>query len=164
MHEELIASRLAIPEVAARFEAQFTKGDGCWIWHGVRSKSNYGRFCLGGDDKISSINAQRVAWIYAFGVFDGSLFVCHTCDNPPCVNPAHLFLGTNEDNIHDKVRKGRARGGSLCGERNASAKITAEIAARIRERGAAGERQRDIASSYGLRQQHVSEILRGLYW
>ena len=77
--------------------------DGCWIWIRGRNGTAYGWQ----DGQL----AHRVAWRLAVGAIPKNLFVCHHCDNPPCCNPSHLFLGTNQDNIDDMVYKGRQKGG-----------------------------------------------------
>jgi hypothetical protein len=77
--------------------------DGCWEWQGCRTPKNYGVFGI----KRKHWLAHRFAFYHAVGPFDPSLLVCHKCDNPPCVNPDHLFLGTQLDNIQDCLRKGR---------------------------------------------------------
>lgn len=76
----------------------------CWEWNGARQRAGYGAFNNG----KMIFSAHRYAAKRAFGDFDGSLFVCHKCDNPSCINPAHLFLGTHDDNAADMGRKGRA--------------------------------------------------------
>lgn len=77
----------------------------CWEWQGHRlPHTHYGQ--LKNTDWNSNV-ASRISYYLTYGDFDESLFVCHKCDNPPCVNPDHLFLGTNQDNILDSIKKGR---------------------------------------------------------
>lgn len=88
----------------------------------------------------------------------------HSCDNPPCVNPAHLFLGTTQENAQDMVRKGRWANGIRCGELSHSAKLTLPQVEEIRGRYAAGERQVSLAADFGVRQTTISRIIRGDSW
>ena len=90
-----------------RFETKFTKHEnGCWLWTAARRTTGYGVFSFNG----KPVTASRVSYILYHGVDPGDLFVCHTCDNPSCVNPEHLFLGTNLDNVNDRIAKGRPAG------------------------------------------------------
>ena len=75
----------------------------CWIWRGSNRGKGYGNIWA---NRLSKV-ATRVSWELFKGVIPNGLLVCHTCDNPPCVNPDHLFLGTQQDNMNDKVKKGR---------------------------------------------------------
>lgn len=101
-------------DVARRFwtYVRKTSGDSCWEWQGVLAKKSYGAFCPGPGRRMHP--AHRYAWQLTHGAPPEHLLVCHKCDNPRCVRPDHLFLGTTQDNSDDKVRKGRqAKGEAL---------------------------------------------------
>lgn len=83
--------------------------NGCWIWIGGKTSDGYGKFYLNGIKR----RAHRVAWVIRNGQIPEGLNVLHNCDNPSCVNPDHLFLGTQIDNIIDMVSKGRNRDRSV---------------------------------------------------
>lgn len=89
-----------------RFNSKYKKDkSGCWLWTGSVSPTGYGRIAFKGTQH----QAHRISYQLFKGDFDKSLFVCHTCDVRNCVNPKHLFLGTNKDNMMDMVKKGRNR-------------------------------------------------------
>ena len=98
---------IVTPEFVARFEAKVVRDDcmpdGCHIWTGSLSVKGYGCTSVNG----KSVRAHRVSYTVYNGEIPNGLIVCHRCDNPPCVNPAHLFLGTYLDNEQDKLSKGR---------------------------------------------------------
>jgi hypothetical protein len=88
-----------------RFWAKVSKGDGCWIWTGSRNPKGYGRLNTGNRVRL----AHAISWELSHGAVPDGLWVLHRCDNPPCVRPDHLWLGTAADNTADMVAKGRQR-------------------------------------------------------
>lgn len=129
---------------------------GCWEWQGYRDPVGYGRICR--------TLMHRHAWKLAHGDIPVGLCVLHRCDNPPCVNVDHLFLGTQADNLRDMTAKGRRRHGHPVGEQSCLAKLTAEQVLAIRARAATGERQAHLAREYGITRQGVYRIVRRLCW
>lgn len=89
--------------VEERFWGKVEKTDGCWLWKGYRTPKGYGVFKMNGKNQ----QAHRAAWMLTHGPIPTGLDVLHECDNPPCVRPDTLFLGTNTDNQRDSVAKGR---------------------------------------------------------
>lgn len=87
-----------------RFDAKVERGEGCWVWTGLRTQYGYGTITNGAGCKLL---AHRASWELHVGPIPDGLWVLHRCDNPPCVNPAHLFLGTHADNVRDMWAKGR---------------------------------------------------------
>lgn len=142
----------AAPPLADRFWAKVDTSGDCWIWT-ASVRNGYGQF--GTPEGIQP--AHRVAWTLANGDIPDGLIVCHRCDNPPCVRPDHLFLGTQLDNVRDMIDKGRA----AFRERHPNARLTASQAAAIRTDT---RKQKAIADDYGISQTHVSHIKRGLVW
>lgn len=137
----------------------------CWLWRGYLMHKNYGQF-RGFDGK--TILAHRQAWILAYGSVPDGLWVLHACDEPRCVRPDHLFLGTSDDNIADMVSKRRhiVPKNLPRGRRhpNAIKHLTADDAAAIRRRWASGDRRGSIASEFGTSVDTARKIAKGEHW
>jgi hypothetical protein len=153
-----------------RFWAKVAKGAGCWLWTGSTSRG-YGYVWTG--ERIET--AHRVSWYFAHGPIPEGLLVLHRCDVRACVNLAHLFLGTQRDNVHDAMAKGRHavgdRNGARTkphrrprGERHGRAKLTEASVRAIRRAYARGALQSEIAREVGVGQSAVSLIVTGRRW
>lgn len=111
------------------------------------------------------MSTHRAAWWLAFGPIPHGMFVCHHCDNPPCVNPAHLFLGTNQDNVDDRNRKGRQAHHLLMkGELNGRAVLTEVDVQRIRSGEFAGLTQAQVGAMFGVSRVAISDIRNHRKW
>lgn len=123
-----------------RFWNKVSKSDNCWKWKGAKSKSGYGNLAV--SKKYITVGATRISYFLHFGAFNTSLLLCHKCDNPSCVNPEHLFLGTVQDNSTDMMKKGRSASGDkntsrknpekVCrGLKNGNSKISIEVIEKV---------------------------------
>lgn len=132
----------------------------CWLWTGKKTVAGYGQVCLVvGDDK--SIYAHRLSWIIHNGPIPDDLCVLHNCptgDNPSCVNPDHLFLGTRGDNRRDCVKKGRDAPYPRPGAGNY--RVTDEQVEEILRRKAKGENSRLLGQEFGLSKGRVNTLFR----
>lgn len=131
---------------------------GCVEWIGCKIPKGYGQFVSEG----ISYRAHRFSYQYYIGEIPNNLFVLHKCDNPSCVNPSHLFLGTNDDNMQDMVNKKRSV--HRYGEQNPSAKITEELAIEVKRMIDLNKKQKDIANTLNISSHIVSNIKRGVSW
>lgn len=152
--------RLPRRSVADRFWSKVDKADDCWIWTGGKTYGGYGVFCLDGQMR----RAHRIAWIITNGPIPDGMEVLHRCDNPPCVNPAHLCLGTHQDNMDDMARKGRGNHFGTRGEQNGKARLTTRDIRLIREMVGSGMTHKAAARQFGVARTTVTAIIRGVNW
>lgn len=146
-----------------RFWRKVSKGDdaSCWEWQGHRLRSGYGWV----NTPIGSRTASRVS-AYLSGLLDdlaSPLHVLHRCDNPSCCNPAHLFVGTNIDNIADRTAKGRSRTKPQHGQENGASKLTDTQIKQIRGMYRFAQySQSQLAKMFNVHQPHISRIANGV--
>ncbi len=142
-----------------RFSAAVTKLDAksCWPWRGGKNGDGYGAIKVNGVE----MKAHRYAWILANGPIPDGLHVLHSCDNPPCCNPSHLFLGTIADNNRDRHAKGRSKNIFPKGSEHPRFKVSPEKAEEMLLLHQEGQPQRVIAERCGVSRGHVSKVLSG---
>lgn len=130
--------------------------DSCWLW--TAGGNRYGVFTV---SRGRQVDAHRFSWELHHGIIPDGLLVCHECDTPRCVNPAHLFLGTSAVNQADMTAKGRGR----TGERNGRAKLTWDQVREARTKYATGGHSwKSLAAEYGVAKWVMGQILRNLTW
>ncbi len=145
-----------------RFWGKVEQGtpDECWPWSASRYLSGYGQFRKGS----KGFYAHRLAYWFASGPYDEHLCICHHCDNPPCCNPRHLYLGTRADNNRDRGQRRRGKEHRQNGEANDNAKLEESDVRAIIAALSVGETQTSVASRFGIKQPQVSRIARRESW
>lgn len=146
--------------LADRLWSRMVKSEnGCWMWTGVlRDPKGYGAIVSNG----RRLRAHRVAWQLTHGPIPEGMCACHHCDTPACINPDHLFLGTNGDNNRDRNAKGRTY--MPRSEQIPNAKLTDVLVAEIKARLRNGEPHSRLAPDYGVSRQTISAIACGRRW
>ena len=140
-----------------RWTANVRKTNGCWEWTGFRDPNSYGRLRVSGRPEL----AHRLSWKLHCHAIAPEQHVLHRCDNPPCVNPAHLFLGDQAANNADKIAKRRSRYGVSRGEDHGCAKLTVEQVLEIR---ASVGSSIQVGERFGISGRQVRDIRRRKAW
>lgn len=145
--------------ITERFKKFIKTSDSCWEWQGGKDTKSYGVFTI----KKKQYKAHRVMYSLSNNIPLRELrhlCVCHTCDNPSCVNPDHLWLGTQQDNMDDMVKKGRA----ATGVNNASSKLTKEIVREARFLRSRGMAYSEMARIYNISPGAIRKAVLGITW
>lgn len=133
--------------------------DDCWVWKGYIKKEGYGQVSHQGKNVL----AHRVSYTISIGEIPEGLLVLHKCDNPPCVNPKHLFIGTEADNMRDRDIKGR--GNQPKGEKSGTHKLTETKVKQIRDKYSTGEfTKRELGREFGVTPENIHSIVRRETW
>ena len=143
-----------------RFERKFSKeSNGCWIWTAARSQDNYGHFFFEG--KI--LKSHKVSFLLYRGRVPKGKCVLHICDNSLCVNPNHLYIGTQIDNIADRERRGRSK--FAVGEKAGLAKLTWTAVSEIRNLyKQMNLNRKELSLRYGVNQSTIGNIINNRTW
>lgn len=128
----------------------------CWMWRRTLDKDGYGKACY----NMKHMPAHRMSYEEYIGDFNKKLHVLHTCDNPGCINPEHLFLGSNEDNVKDKMLKGR----QLKGEGIGNSKLKEKDIVNIRRLRLGGATLKSIANIYNISISNVWDVCKRNIW
>lgn len=126
----------------------------CLLWPGATNDHGYGLTKRNGENY-----AHRAAWVEVNGPIPGGMHVCHHCDNPPCIRPAHLFIGTPTDNMRDMAVKGRA--GARFNEKSSNFRVPSEVVQQIRSRRATGASLRTVGREFGVTSSYVHWVTKG---
>lgn len=146
----------------------FGEENECWIWKGGTNGSGnglgHGKLVISRDHgKAKNEYAHRISWVLHYGQIPDGMFVCHHCDNPPCVNPKHLFIGTQVDNMKDMASKGRTGKGAF-GERQHSAKLKEKDVVEIKTALRDGQKMSVLSKRFGVTIQAIHHIKTGRSW
>lgn len=146
---------------AARFFYKVTvEENNCCTWEAARQGRGYGHFWLNGHHML----AHRVSWVIHYGPIPEGMMVLHRCDNPGCVNPQHLFLGSQQENMLDMISKGRHSRIAPRGEKSGSAKLKTTDVIKMREWRRDGIKLKFISTYFGVSVPTVCQITTGQTW
>lgn len=151
-------------DIAHRFWSKVNKtenADVCWEWIACKDRSNYGVIRIDG----KTVKAHRVAYELSYGKIPNGLGVLHRCDNPPCCNPTHLFVGNHAENMADMFAKGRRDNAKIRGSKQAFAKLNEQQVVAIRDEYAKGGiTQKELAIKYGVSQPTIGDVIHKRWW
>lgn len=148
-----------------KFWSKVDRSGECWVWTGGRNSDGYGNCHMPIDGRLKSQKAHRAAWRLTRGDIPQGMSVLHRCDNPPCVNPDHLFLGTQADNMRDCREKGRySHKSGRVGSHHQNARLKESDIPNIRALRAKGETFKSIAFQYGVSDSTIHNIFNGHTW
>lgn len=172
LHAEIATLRATLRALTNAFWRHVAVGDQgeCWVWTGATAQG-YGVWAFSGRMQ----GAHRIAWILQHGPIPEGRYVCHRCDNPPCCNPKHLFLGSQGENMADAAAKSRVARGDrhytrrnpeavLRGHQHGCAKLTPDDVRAIRRRAAQGETQLALGEEFGVTQTTIFKIVHRQRW
>jgi len=145
-----------------RFWRYVRKTDSCWLWTGATTNGGYGVINRG-ERGLGLVRAHRLSYEMHVGPIPEGQMACHRCDTPRCVNPAHLFLGSQSENMSDCSRKGRARGNNLRGSAHPGSKLTEPDVVAIREKRAHTSLNA-LAREYGVSKRTVLFVAQCRHW
>ncbi len=157
----MINKIVIISESLEKFEKKFIKTDSCWVWQGTITGQGYGQFYK---KEIGLQLAHRVSYRFYKGEIPKGINVLHKCDNPPCVNPSHLFLGTQRDNITDMIRKGRKGISRMFGQKNPKSIFSEAQVNEMRLLYSQGHKISEIHKIFGGAYQSIWYIVKGKNW
>ena len=152
---------LSIPELLlSSFWDKVKITPGCWEWMAQTSSNGYGKISFARQFGFTTY-AHRLSWIIHFGPIPQGINVLHKCDHPSCVNPDHLFLGTQADNVSDMCKKGRNQYIAHRGEENGNARLTKNDIINIR---ASHKTRKELSTQYGISKSMVGKIITFRSW
>jgi hypothetical protein len=150
--------------ISVRLEERSTPepNTGCLLWYGCRTKAGYGKLGVDGGE----VYVHRLAYELEHGPIPDGLLVCHTCDTPNCINPDHLFLGTNAENLADRDAKGRGdtKSWTMLGTKHHNARLTDDDVRYIRANCTKRGDQRRMAKQFGITETNVTVIVKRRGW
>lgn len=150
--------KFKVVPIASRFWKHVKKTKTCWIWTASKFKTGYGQIRAIEGSPQRNVKAHRLSWELHNGPIPNGMFICHSCDNPACVRPDHLWLGNNQTNMADRQKKGRTAKGE-----NSGHVLTEKQVKEMRKRYPK-ESQRGLAKIFGVSSETARKAILGMTW